>query len=211
MPENIHQDQPIETTGESLDAADAAVLMLHGRGAMPGSVLALAREFDTPGVAYLAPAAANRTWYPNPFTAPVESNQPHLDSALATVGERLAEIEDAGVGPDAILLLGFSQGACLASEFVARTPRRYGGLAALSGGLIGPDVSSDDYAGDLDGTPAFVGCSDSDPHIPRERVEATSAILENLGADVTERIYPGMGHTINAEEVEFVADLVAGL
>jgi phospholipase/carboxylesterase len=208
MPEKIHEEQPVETAGETFEDADAAVLMLHGRGATPESVLALAREFDTPGVAYLAPAAANRTWYPTPFTAPTESNQPHLDSALATVGNRLGAIEDAGIPPEKTVLLGFSQGACLASEFAARNPRRYGGVVALSGGLIGPEVALADYAGDLDGTPAFVGCSDADPHIPIERVEATGEILESLGADVTERIYPGMGHTINADEIEHVAAMI---
>ena len=211
MAETIHQAQPVETAGAPLDSADAAVLMLHGRGATPGSVLALAREFDAPGVAYLVPAAANRTWYPDPFTAPIESNQPHLDSALATVEKRLAEIEDAGIPPERTVLLGFSQGACLAAEFAARNPRRYGGVVALSGGLIGPEVSADEYAGSLDGTPAFVGCSDADPHVPLERVDATGDVLEELGADVTERIYPGMGHTINAEEVEFVGKMIDGL
>ncbi|MFB6227437.1 MAG: alpha/beta hydrolase [Halobacteriales archaeon] len=211
MTDTIHGSQPVETAGEQLESADAAVLMLHGRGASPGSVLALAREFDTPGIAYLAPAAARRTWYPNPFTAPVESNQPHLDSALAALGDRLAGVEEAGVPAERTVLLGFSQGACLASEFAARNPQRYGGIATLSGGLIGPEVAPEDYAGDLEGTPAFVGCSDADPHIPLERVEATSAILEGLGADVTERIYPGMGHTINAEEVERVGEMIDGL
>lgn len=211
MTEIIHGDRPVETIGEPLESADAAVLMLHGRGATPGSVLALAREFEASGVAYLAPAAANRTWYPDPFTAPTESNQPHLGSALTTVGKRLTEIEATGIPPGQTVLLGFSQGACLASEFAARNPRRYGGIAALSGGLIGPEVSPADYAGDLAGTPAFVGCSDPDPHIPLERVEATSDILEGLGADVTERIYPGMGHTINAEEVTLVGEMIGDL
>jgi phospholipase/carboxylesterase len=211
MPGEVHQDQPVETAGEPLEAADAAVLMLHGRGATPGSVLALAREFDAPGVAYLAPAAARRTWYPNPFTAPTETNQPHLGSALAALDDRLAAVEDTGVPTERTVLLGFSQGACLATEFAARNPRRYGGIAALSGGLIGPEVSPADYAGDLAGTPAFVGCSDTDPHIPLERVEATSGILEDLGAEVTERIYPGMAHTINAEEVEHVGEMIADL
>jgi phospholipase/carboxylesterase len=211
MANDIHGDRPVETAGEQLESADAAVLMLHGRGASPGSVLTLAREFDTPGVAYRAPAAARRTWYPNPFTAPVESNQPHLDSALAALADRLTEVEAAGIPPERTVLLGFSQGACLASEFAARNPRRYGGIAALSGGLIGPEVAPEDYAGDLEGTPAFVGCSDTDPHIPLERVEATSAILGGLCADVTERIYPGMGHTINADEVERVGEMIDAL
>jgi phospholipase/carboxylesterase len=211
MSENVHQDQPVETAGEPLESADAAVLMLHGRGASPGSVLALAREFDTQDVAYLAPAAASKTWYPNPFTAPIDSNQPSLDSALSTLDTRLAEVELAGIPPDRTVLLGFSQGACLAAEFAARNPRRYGGVAALSGGLIGAEVSPEYYAGDLAGTPAFVGCSDTDPHIPIERVEVTSEVLEGLGADVTERIYPGMGHTINAEEVEHVGEMIGNL
>jgi phospholipase/carboxylesterase len=211
MTDEIHEGGSVETAGESLESADAAAVMLHGRGATPGSVLALAREFDAPGVAYLAPGAANRTWYPNPFTAPVESNQPHLDSALATLGDLLEKVDGAGIGAESTLLLGFSQGACLASEFAAGNPRRYGGLAVLSGGLIGPEVDARDYEGDLAGTPAFVGCSDVDPHIPVERVEATTAVLEDLGADVTERIYPGMAHTINEEEVEFVAEMIGDL
>ncbi len=211
MANDIHGDRPVETAGERVEMADAAVLMLHGRGASPGSVLALAREFDTPGVAYLAPAAAQRTWYPNPFTAPVESNQPHLDSALATLDGRLAEVEEAGVPPERTVLLGFSQGACLASEFAARNPRRYGGIAALSGGLIGSEVAPEDYAGNLADTPTLVGCSDTDPHIPLERVEATSAILEGLGADLTERIYPGMGHTVNTDEVKHIGEMIDAL
>ncbi|MFB6296749.1 MAG: alpha/beta hydrolase [Halobacteriales archaeon] len=208
MTEEIHQDQPVETAGEPLESADAAVLMLHGRGATPGGILELAREFDAATVAYLAPRADRRTWYPNPFTAPIESNQPHLDSALATLGGLVEDVNEAGIGAKSTLLLGFSQGACLASEFAARNPRRYGGLAVLSGGLIGPAVDAGDYAGDLADTPAFVGCSDVDPHIPVERVEETTAILEGLGADVTERIYPEMGHTVNEDEVAFVGEMV---
>jgi len=211
MTEEIHQSQPVETAGEPLESADAAAIMLHGRGATPGGILDLAREFDAAGVAYLAPRADRRTWYPNPFTAPIESNQPHLDSALATLGDVIEDVTDAGIPMESTLLLGFSQGACLASEFAARNPRRYGGLAVLSGGLIGPEVDAGDYDGDLAGTPAFVGCSDVDPHIPVERVEETTAILEDLGADVTERIYPGMGHTVNEEEVAFVGEMLENM
>lgn len=211
MTERIHQEQPLETAGEPLEDASAAVLLLHGRGATPESVLALASEFDTSGVAYLAPSAANRTWYPNPFTAPLESNQPHLRSALDTIDAALSSIVSSGIDRDAILLLGFSQGACLAAEFAARNPREYGGVAVLSGGLIGPSISSDDYEGSLSDTPVFLGCSDRDPHIARERVEETAAIFDQLGGTVDLQLYPGLGHTINEDEIEAVRSIVSSL
>jgi len=206
-----HADQQTLTAGADPEDATAGVVMIHGRGATARSILSLAGEFDADGVAYLAPQAAGRTWYPNSFMADIESNEPQLTSALRRVGETVETLTDAGVPAERVVLVGFSQGACLASEFVARNARRYGGLAALSGGVIGPEGTPRDYDGDLDGTPAFVGCSDSDPHIPLDRVHETTAVLEELGADVTERIYPDMPHTINADEQEFVADMVAAV
>ena len=171
----------------------------------------MAGSFHRPGVAYLAPQANRNTWYPNPFTAPVESNEPGRTSGLQAVADAVDEANAAGIPTERVALLGFSQGACLGSEFVARNPTRYGGLAALSGGLIGETVDPADYAGDLEGTPAFVGCSDVDPHIPVERVHASADVFERLGADVTKRLYPGMGHTINRDEREHVASMVADL
>jgi predicted esterase len=139
----------------------------------------------------------------------MESNEPGLSSGLARLGEALAEIEAAGIPPERTILLGFSQGACLSLEFAARNARRYGAVVGLSGGLIGPPGTPRDYDGSLAGTPVFLGCSDRDPHIPRERVDETAEVLRGMGAEVTERIYPAMGHTVNEDEMEAVRGLVA--
>jgi phospholipase/carboxylesterase len=203
-----HQGQPLVTAGTPLDEAEAAVVLVHGRGATARSIVQMAEPFHRPGVAYLAPQANRNTWYPNPFTAPVESNEPGRTSGLRAIADA---VDEAGTPTERVMLLGFSQGACLASEFVARNPRRYGGLAALSGGLIGETIDPADYEGDLAGTPAFFGCSDVDPHIPEERVHASADVFERLGADVTKRLYPGMGHTINQDESEYVSAMVAAL
>lgn len=202
-----HGDAQIVTTGASLDDASAAVVMAHGRGATPRSVLGLESEFGFDDVAYLAPAAVGNTWYPNPFTAPRERNEPSVSSALDTIDRAVRHAADA-VGRDSVVLLGFSQGACLASDYVARNPTRYGGLVAFSGGLIGDTIDEDDYSGDLDGTPVFLGCSDRDPHIPESRVHETRDVLEALDADVTEAIYEEMGHTIIQDEVEHAAGII---
>jgi predicted esterase len=182
-----------------------------------------ADDLGVEGVTYLAPAATRREWYPEAFTAPTDQNQPHLDSALAFLGTVVDAATDA-VGDERTALIGFSQGACLASEWVARNPTRYGGLAALSGGLIGPPGTTFDYEGSLasgvgettdrsepDATPVFLGCSDTDPHIPEERVHETRDAFTDLDADVDERIYPGMGHGINEDELDAVRALVAAL
>lgn len=198
---NLHQTQSIPQAGQPLDQAQAALILLHGRGASAADILLLAEELYQPAYAYLAPQAANNTWYPFTFLAPMQQNEPWLSSALARVGEVVATVEAAGVPAQRIVLGGFSQGACLASEFLARHARRYGGLLAFSGGLIGPPGTPRAYAGSLDGTPVFLGCSDVDPHIPKARVEETAAVLESIGAQVTMRLYPGMGHTINTDEI----------
>jgi phospholipase/carboxylesterase len=199
------------TAGTDLDEAGAAVVLVHGRGATARSIVRMAEGFHSPGIAYLAPQANRNTWYPNPFTAPVESNEPGRTSGLQAVADAVDEANAAGIPTERVALVGFSQGACLGSEFVARNPRRYGGLAALSGGLIGETIHPEDYEGDLEGTPVFFGCSDVDPHIPVERVHASADVFERLGADVTKRLYPGMGHTINEDESEYVAAMVADL
>jgi phospholipase/carboxylesterase len=206
-----HQDQPLVRAGTPLDEASAAAVLVHGRGATARSIVQMAETFHRAGVAYLAPQASRNTWYSNPFTAPVESNEPGRTSGLQAIADAIGEANDAGIPTERVLLLGFSQGACLASEFVARNPDRYGGLAALSGGLIGETIDEDDYAGDLAATPVFLGCSDVDPHIPEERVHETAAVFEGLNADVTERLYPGMGHTINQDEADHVSETVAVL
>jgi len=206
-----HQGQPLVTAGTPLDEAEAVVVLVHGRGATARSIVRMGETFHRPGVAYLAPQANRNAWYPNPFTAPVESNEPGRSSGLQAIADAVGEAEEAGIPTEHVALLGFSQGACLASEFVARRPARYGGLAALSGGLIGETIDVEAYDGDLDGTPVFFGCSDVDPHIPEERVHESAAVFERLNADVTKRLYPGMGHTINADESEHVSGMIADL
>ncbi len=211
MTHNPHQGQLVLAAGEPLARARAAMVMIHGRGAEAASILELAAELDVPGFAYLAPQAAGNTWYPNRFLDPISSNEPWLSSALTTLAEVLAQVTKAGLPPERTLLLGFSQGACLTLEFVARNARRYGGVAGLSGGLIGPDGAPRDYAGALDGTPIFLGCSDVDFHVPKERVLHTAEVLQRLGGEVTVRLYPNMDHTINQDEIEFVRGLMLPL
>ena len=205
---NIHQGQPVLQAGQPLEQAKAALLLVHGRGASAQSILTLADELPHPEFAYLAPQAANGAWYPNRFIAPIESNEPYLTSALEIVGGLIQHITDAGIPPERIILLGFSQGACLAQEYAARNPQRYGGLVGLSGGLIGPIGMEFSYPGSLAGTPVFLGCSDVDFHIPVERVHESAQALESLGGQVTTRIYPGMDHTVNMDEIEFVREMM---
>jgi predicted esterase len=200
----LHQEQPILMAGEPLDKAAAAMILVHGRGASAEGILTLTNEFIHDGFAYLAPQATNSTWYPFPFLAPIENNEPWLSSALQVLENTLGEIEKTGIPASRTMILGFSQGACLAMEFIARNPQRYGGAAALSGGLIGPPGKLFSYPGSLENTPIFIGCSDIDPHIPLERVHETTETLRKLGAQVSESIYPGMGHTINQDELEQV-------
>jgi predicted esterase len=199
--QGLHQTQPILAAGAPLSEARGAVLMVHGRGASARDILTLATELALDDLAYLAPQAAGSTWYPYPFMQPIESNEPFLSSALARVAEALAHIAAAGIPPERTGLLGFSQGACLTTEFVARNARRYGGVAGLSGGLIGPEGTPRDYAGSLDGTPVLLGCSDVDPHIPKSRVSETADVLRRLGAQVDLRLYPNMGHMVNEDEL----------
>ncbi|MFW6062851.1 MAG: alpha/beta hydrolase [Chloroflexota bacterium] len=206
--QEIHERQPVRTTGAALDNARAAMILVHGRGATADSILTLTQELDRPHFAYLAPQAAYNTWYPQSFLAPLEQNEPHLSSALATLDNLVQRVVDGGIPRRRLILLGFSQGACLASEYVARNAGRYGGLAALSGGLIGAPGTPRDYDGSLQGTPVFLGCSDVDPHIPKKRVDETEQVLSRLQGKVTKRIYRGMGHTVNHDEIEFVQSMM---
>ena len=183
-----HQNQPVLAAGQPLDRAAAAMVLVHGRGATAQGILSLAEELAHPGFAYLAPQAAGNSWYPLSFLAPIERNEPHLSSALAALSAVLETLGEAGIPPERTLLVGFSQGACLALEFVARHAQRFGGVVGLSGGLIGPPGTPRDYPGSLGGTPVFLGCSDVDPHIPKERVIESAEILQHLGADVTVRL-----------------------
>ncbi|SHG80152.1 alpha/beta hydrolase [Halobaculum gomorrense] len=205
-----HGGRPVRHSGAELDEANAAVVMVHGRGATAHSILGMAGEFGTDSIAYLAPSADRNTWYPHSFMEETTKNQPHLDSALEFVGSVVDAAADA-VGRENVLLLGFSQGACLSSEWIARNADRFGGLVAFSGGLIGPEGTPREYDGDLDGTPAFLGCSDVDPHIPLERVKETTEALRDLGAEVDERIYEGMGHGVNEDELNAAKAMVTSL
>lgn len=203
-----HQSQPVYQRGRPLEAASAAMILIHGRGASAADILLLGDELAHPDFAYLAPQAANSTWYPYSFMMPTEQNEPGLSSVLAKVDEIAAHIEEAGIPAGRIILAGFSQGACVAGEYAARHARRYGGLLVFSGGLIGPPGAPREYAGSLDGTPVFIGCSDRDPHIPLERVEETAAVLSRMGGDVDLRIYPGMPHTIIPDEIDRAKQIV---
>lgn len=203
-----HQGQPVYAAGKALNAAQGAMILVHGRGATAQDILTLANELHHPDLAYLAPQAAGNTWYPNSFLTPLAQNEPYLSSALQRVGEVLAQVEAAGIPAERVILGGFSQGACLASEFVARNARRYGGLLVFSGGLIGPPATPRDYAGLLADTPVFLGCSDVDFHIPKERVTESADVLRRLGAQVTAKLYPNLGHTINADELDHARQIV---
>jgi phospholipase/carboxylesterase len=206
-----HQGLPVRTAGEPLVSARAAMILLHGRGATAADILLLAEELAQHGFSYLAPEAAGDTWYPYSFLAPTASNEPGLSSALAVIASLLEQANGAGIPAERTVIAGFSQGACLLLEFVARHARRYGGVLGLSGGLIGPDGSPRDYPGSLAGTPVFLGCSDIDPHIPKERVLLSAEVLQNLGGQVTAKLYPRMGHTINRDEIVVARSIVAGV
>ena len=193
--------------GEPLRAARAAMILLHGRGATADDILTIASEIQHPGWAYIAPQAAGSAWYPNPFTAPLERNEPYLSAALDTVSKLFAQISDT-VPAKRIVVLGFSQGGCLALEWAARHAQRLGGVVGLSAGLIGPDGTPRDYPGNFAGTPAFLGCSDLDPYIAKARVEEAADVYRRLGADVTLKLYPGMPHTVSQDEIAEIRRLV---
>lgn len=203
-----HGSQQVEFAGRPLAEAGAAMLMVHGRNAAPANILTLADALPHPAFAYVAPAAAGGTWYPYSFMAETHRNEPWLSSALARIGEVVDDIVAGGVPRERIVLLGFSQGACLASEFAARNAGRYGGVVAFSGGLIGPPGTVWEYDGSFEGTPVFLGCSDVDAHVPKTRVDESAAAFERMGARVTKRIYPGMGHLVNEDEIAFTRDLM---
>lgn len=203
-----HQGQPLFTSGKALGESSAAMILIHGRGATAPSILELAELLPHANMAYLAPQAANNTWYPNSFLSPIGGNEPGLSSALQVIADLVMQIEAAGIPAQNIVIGGFSQGACLASEFVARHARRYGGVLVFSGGVIGPPGTPRDYRGSLDGTPVFVGCSDTDFHIPVGRVHETAEALAQLGGEVDKQIYPSMDHTIIQDEIDRAQHIV---
>jgi predicted esterase len=184
------------------------MIVVHGRGADADDILSLTAELRMSDVAYLAPQAANNTWYPYSFLSPIEKNEPHLTSALNLISQLVSTLNTQGIASERIGLMGFSQGACLSLEFAARNARRYAAVIGLSGGVVGPPGIPREYPGTLDGTPVFLGCSDVDPHIPLERVHETADVMKGLGGTVDERIYRGLGHTVNGDELKTVTALL---
>jgi len=204
-----HGGQPVLQAGHDLKGAAGAIVLLHGRGASAEDILGLSGEFDYPELAYLAPQAAGHSWYPYSFLAPIAQNEPWLTSALNKVKQVVDAVVQAGVPHERIIIAGFSQGACLASEFTARNADRYGGLIAFTGGLIGPAGTEFTYTGKLSGMPAFFGSGDPDAHVPWQRVAESADVLSSLGAEVVSKRYPGMPHTINRDEIEEARKLIA--
>jgi predicted esterase len=208
-----HEGQPVVEAGTPLGQSSAVVILVHGRNAAPANILDLVPRLDRPGLTYLAPAAAGRTWYPQGFMADIASNEPGLSSGIAVLEGLVTRVEQAGVPRSRIVLAGFSQGACLAAEFSIRHASRFGGVVIFTGGAIGPDGTTWPGGGDFEGTPVFLGCSDRDIHVPETRARETAEVFRRLGADMTLRIYPGMGHVVNDDEIAFaqgVIDAAAG-
>ncbi|MEQ1911692.1 MAG: dienelactone hydrolase family protein [Vicinamibacterales bacterium] len=203
-----HEGQPVVEAGVPLGESRAVVIMVHGRNAAPANILDLASRFERPSLTYLAPAAANRTWYPHSFMAELASNEPGVSSGLEVLRTLVARAETAGVPRSRIVLAGFSQGACLVSEFAVRHASRFGGILVFSGGAIGPTGTTWDVGGHFETTPVFLGCSDNDAHVPEVRVRETAEVFTRLGADVTLRIYPAMGHLVNDEEIGFAQQIL---
>jgi len=200
-PADPHRGQEVVAAGPPVEAGAGVVVLVHGRNAGPHNILELAARLDRPALTWLAPAAADRTWYPHSFLAPRADNEPWLTSALGALRAIVDDVTARGVSPRRIVLAGFSQGACLASEFVLRQPGRCGGLIAFSGGLIGPPETAWPDPAPQPGLRAFFGCSDLDSHVPWTRVAASAATFSRAGATVDLRQYPGMGHLVNADEI----------
>lgn len=204
-----HADQPIYQKGKAIEEAKAAMVIIHGRGSSAQNILTLADALYHPDMAYIAPQAANNTWYPYSFLSSIQDNEPGISSAIAVIKGIKDSLVEAGIPLDKIFIGGFSQGACLSLEFAARNTGKYAGILAFSGGLIGPDGTPRDYTGDFQDTPVFLGCSDPDFHIPVQRVHESTKVFEKMGASVTERIYPNMGHTINDDEIAIANEIIA--
>lgn len=198
----------ILTAGRKLEEAGKALILVHGRGGSASDILFLADELAVGDYALLAPQATGNTWYPYSFMAPPAQNEPYLSSALQTLKDLVADINAAGIPNERIYFLGFSQGACLTLEYVTRNATRYGGVVAFTGGLIGDKIYPANYKGDFNGTPVFIGTSDPDPHVPVERVYATTNILKDMRANVTEKVYTMMGHTISQDEIDQANNLI---
>ena len=203
-----HAGQPAMRKGPTPAQARLAVILVHGRGDSATGILGLAGELDAADITWIAPQAAGHTWYPYSFMSPIAQNEPGITSGLGVIGGLVKTLGADGIPPERIVLMGFSQGACLSQEFAARNARRYHAVIGLSGGLIGPPGTPRNYDGGFDGTPVFLGCSDIDPHIPLERVTESAEVFRRMGAAVDERIYPRLGHTVNYDEIEAVRALL---
>ena len=204
---NSHKKN-IVTAGVAIEQAKKALIMIHGRGGSAEDILSLATHLQVKDFALLAPQATGNTWYPYSFMVPPVQNEPWLSSALSLLKAVVGDVTEQGIAVENIYFLGFSQGACLTLEFVTRNAQRYGGVTAFTGGLIGDKIYPENYSGDFAGTPVFIGSSNPDPHVPVERVYATSNILKAMHADVTEKVYNNMGHTINQDEIDWVNKLI---
>ncbi len=200
--QDLHKFENTVYAGADLSKANRAMIFVHGRGDASDKMLLLANGVvDDPGMALIFPKATNNSWYPKSFLASTEENQPWLDAAMENMGKVVAHIKSKGIGEENIFLLGFSQGACLALDYAARNATKYAGVMVLSGGLIGPVIDESNYSGDFAGTEIFIGCSDSDSHIPLQRLVDSASVVAAMGAKVDKRIYPGMGHLINEDEL----------
>ena len=206
-----HQSVQPLTGGLPLNQAKAAMILIHGRGSTAEEILRLSKSLYHPDFVYFAPQAVGNTWYPNSFLAPIPSNEPGISLGIKVIKDLVTQIVVAGIPLEKIVLGGFSQGACLASEFIARNAERYGGLVVFSGGLIGPPGTPRNYAGSLSETPVFLGCSNVDFHIPLERVNETADVFEKMGAKVNKQIYPNMGHTIIQDEIDNAIIIIRGV
>jgi predicted esterase len=204
-----HAGRPVLNEGPPPADARLTLLLVHGRGGSARDILALARQLRVRDVAYVAPQAGGNTWYPHSFLAPLDQNEPGISSAFRVLASLVDTLGDQGVDTSRVGFLGFSQGACLALEFVARHAARYAGLFALSGGLIGPPETPRNYSGSFEGTPVFLGCSDTVPHIPLQRVKESAEVFRRMNATVDERIYPRIGHSVNEDEILAIRQAVA--
>jgi phospholipase/carboxylesterase len=204
-----HQNQQVVTGGVDVEEATIGMILIHGRGASAQSMLMFADEFEQEDIHYRAIQAKGHTWYPRSFMAPKKMNQPGIKSGLQAIHDQIADLNDKGILTNKIVLLGFSQGACLTTEFAACHPQQYGGIIGLSGGLIGGKIDTNHYQGSMEQSPVFLGCSDRDPHIPQERVDLTEEVFEKLGARTTKKIYIGMGHTVNQDEIDHVNHILS--
>ena len=196
-----HSKQII-TAGTPIEQAKKALIMLHGRGASANSIMSLSSRLTLPETAIIAPQATQHSWYPYSFMAPVENNEPALSSALVVIDEIVNDILKQGIAKKDIYFLGFSQGACLTLEYVARHGDVYGGVIAFTGGLIGEELNTKNYSGDFSGTPISITTGDPDPHVPLSRVEESVAQLKKMNANVVLKVYKGRPHTITEEELE---------